>query len=99
MRTTAVRKGDGYLLNGNKIFITNGGEAEIYLVFAVTDADKKHKGITAFIVEEGTPGFSIGKKEKKLGIRSSPTTEIIMEDCYIPVENRLGEEGKALKLP
>lgn len=98
MRTTAVRKGDGYLLNGNKIFITNGGEAEVYLVFAVTDSDKKHKGITAFIVEEGTPGFSIGKKEKKLGIRSSPTTEIIMEDCYIPVENRLGEEGQGFKI-
>lgn len=98
MRTTAVRKGDGYLLNGNKIFITNGGEAEVYIVFAVTDSDKMHKGITAFIVEEGTPGFSIGKKEKKLGIRSSPTTEIIMEDCYIPAENRLGEEGQGFKI-
>ncbi|MFD1427201.1 acyl-CoA dehydrogenase [Kroppenstedtia sanguinis] len=98
MRTTAVREGDAYILNGNKIFITNGGEAEIYVVFAVTDPEKKHHGVTAFIVEKGTPGFSIGKKEQKLGIRSSPTTEIIFEDCRIPVENRLGEEGQGFKI-
>lgn len=98
MRTTAVRDGDAYILNGNKIFITNGGEAEIYVVFAVTDPEKKHHGVTAFIVEKGTPGFSIGKKEQKLGIRSSPTTEIIFEDCRIPVENRLGEEGQGFKI-
>lgn len=98
MRTTAVRDGDAYILNGNKIFITNGGEAEIYVVFAVTDPEKKHHGVTAFIVEKETPGFSIGKKEQKLGIRSSPTTEIIFEDCRIPVKNRLGEEGQGFKI-
>ncbi|OYD07977.1 acyl-CoA dehydrogenase [Paludifilum halophilum] len=98
MKTFAVRDGDDYILNGNKIFITNGGEAEIYVVFAVTDPDQKHRGITAFIVEKGTPGFSIGKKEKKLGIRSSPTTEILFEDCRIPAENRLGEEGQGFKI-
>ncbi|MFC7440105.1 acyl-CoA dehydrogenase [Laceyella putida] len=98
MKTTAVRDGDEYILNGNKIFITNGGEAEIYVVFAVTDSALKHKGITAFIVEKGTPGFSIGKKEQKLGIRSSPTTEIIFEECRIPVSQRLGEEGQGFKI-
>ncbi|SDW39759.1 butyryl-CoA dehydrogenase [Marininema mesophilum] len=98
MKTTAVRDGDHYILNGNKIFITNGGEAEIYIVFAVTDHAQKHRGITAFIVEKDTPGFSIGKKEQKLGIRSSPTTEIVFEDCRVPVENRLGDEGQGFKV-
>ncbi|MFC4077311.1 acyl-CoA dehydrogenase [Salinithrix halophila] len=98
MRTTARREGDEYTLNGNKIFITNGGEAEIYLVFAVTDAEQKHHGVTAFIVEKGTRGFSIGKKESKLGIRSSPTTEIVFEDCRIPVANRLGKEGEGFRI-
>ncbi|MBA4548100.1 acyl-CoA dehydrogenase [Thermoactinomyces intermedius] len=98
MKTTAVRDGDEYVLNGSKIFITNGGEAEIYVVFALTDPSLKHKGTTAFIVEKGTPGFSIGKKEKKLGIRSSPTTEILFEDCRIPVSQRLGEEGEGFKI-
>jgi butyryl-CoA dehydrogenase len=93
MRTTAVRKGDFYILNGSKIFITNGGEAEIYIVFA-----KMGEESTAFIVEEGTEGFSVGKKEKKLGIRSSPTVEIMFEDCKIPTENRLGEEGEGFKI-
>lgn len=98
MKTTAVRDGDDYILNGNKIFITNGGEAEIYVVFAVTDPALKHKGVTAFIVEKDTPGFRIGKKEKKLGIRSSPTTEILFEDCRIPASQRLGEEGEGFKI-
>jgi acyl-CoA dehydrogenase len=98
MKTTAVRDGDDYILNGSKIFITNGGEAEIYIVFAVTDPSLKHKGVTAFIVEKGTPGFSVGKKEKKLGIRSSPTTEIIFEECRIPKSQRLGEEGEGFKI-
>lgn len=98
MRTTAVRDGDAYVLNGSKIFITNGGEAEIYIVFAVTDPEKKHHGITAFIVESDTPGFSVGKKEKKLGIRSSPTTEILFENCRVPLENRLGNEGEGFKI-
>ncbi|TCS95549.1 acyl-CoA dehydrogenase [Hazenella coriacea] len=98
MKTTAVRDGDDYILNGSKIFITNGGDAEVYVVFAVTDASLKHKGITAFIVEKGTPGFTFGKKEKKLGIRSSSTLEIIFENCRIPVSQRLGEEGQGFKI-
>lgn len=98
MKTTAVRDGDEYVLNGNKIFITNGGEAEIYIVFAVTDLSLKHKGISAFIIEKGTPGFTFGKKEKKLGIRSSPTLEIIMEDCRIPAEQMLGAEGEGFTI-
>ncbi len=98
MKTTARLDGNEYVLNGSKIFITNGGDAEIYVVFVVTNAEKKHKGISAFIVEKGTDGFSFGKKEKKLGIRSSPTLEIIFEDCRVPVENRLGEEGEGFKI-
>lgn len=98
MKTTAVRDGDEFVLNGNKIFITNGGEAEIYIVFAVTDASLKHKGISAFIIEKGTPGFTFGKKEKKLGIRSSPTLEIIMENCRIPAEQMLGAEGEGFTI-
>ncbi|WP_066176085.1 acyl-CoA dehydrogenase [Bacillus marinisedimentorum] len=98
MKTTAKRDGDHYVLNGSKIFITNGGYADIYIVFALTDPEKKQKGATAFIVEKDFPGFSVGKKEKKLGIRSSPTTEIIFEDCRVPVENRLGEEGDGFKI-
>ena len=80
MRTTAQRDGDHYVLNGTKIFTTNGGEAETYIVFAVTDPEAAHRGVTAFVVEKGTPGFRFGKKEKKLGIRSSPTVELIFED-------------------
>ncbi|UFJ40210.1 acyl-CoA dehydrogenase [Brevibacillus humidisoli] len=98
MRTTAVKDGDDYILNGSKIFITNGGEAEIYIVFAITDPSLKHKGISAFIVEKGTPGFSMGKKEKKLGIRSSPTLEVIFENARIPAKNLLGEEGQGFKI-
>lgn len=97
MRTTAKLDGDSYILNGSKIFITNGGIAEIYVVFAVTDPTSK-KSTTAFIVESSTPGFSVGKKEKKMGIRSSPTTEIIFEDCRIPKENVLGEVGQGFKV-
>lgn len=98
-KTTAVRDGDDWLLNGSKIFITNGGEAEIYVVLARTDKDaKKHHGISAFIVEKGTEGFSFGKKEQKLGIRSSPTMEIVFENCRIPADNLLGEEGQGFKV-
>ena len=93
MKTTAKLDGDEYVLNGSKIFITNGGEAEIYVVFAVTDPTSKHKGTSAFIVESSFPGFKVGKKEKKMGIRSSPTTEIIFENCRVPKENLLGNEG------
>jgi butyryl-CoA dehydrogenase len=98
MRTTAKEDGDYYVLNGSKIFITNGGVADIYVVFALTDPTSKHKGTTAFIVESSFPGFSVGKKEKKLGIRSSPTTEIIFEDCRVPKENILGEVGEGFKV-
>ncbi|MED0935256.1 acyl-CoA dehydrogenase AcdA [Bacillus mobilis] len=98
MRTTAKRDGDHYILNGSKIFITNGGIADIHVVFALTDPESKQRGTSAFIVESDTPGFSVGKKESKLGIRSSPTTEIMFEDCRIPVENLLGEEGQGFKV-
>ncbi|KGR92459.1 acyl-CoA dehydrogenase [Ureibacillus massiliensis 4400831 = CIP 108448 = CCUG 49529] len=94
MTTNARLEGDEYVLNGSKIFITNGGEAEIYIVFAVTDPSSKHKGTSAFIVESSFPGFKVGKKEKKMGIRSSPTTEIIFDNCRVPKENLLGEEGE-----
>jgi len=98
-KTTAVKDGDSYLLNGTKIFITNGGEAETYIVFARTDkAAQKHHGISAFIVEKGTPGFSFGKKEQKMGIRSSPTYELVFENCRIPAANLLGEEGQGFKV-
>jgi alkylation response protein AidB-like acyl-CoA dehydrogenase len=98
-RTTAFRDGDGWIVNGTKIFITNGGEAETYIVLARTDKDaEKHHGISAFIVEKGTEGFSFGKKEKKLGIRSSPTMEIVFENCYLPAENLLGQEGEGFKV-
>ncbi|WP_068673842.1 acyl-CoA dehydrogenase [Oceanobacillus sp. Castelsardo] len=98
MKTTAKKDGDDYILNGSKVWITNGGVADLYIVFAKTDADAKHKGISAFIVEKGTEGFSFGKKEKKLGIRSSPTTELIFENCRIPKENMLGAEGEGFKI-
>ena len=98
MKTIAKRDGDHYILNGSKIFITNGGIADIYVVFALTDPESKQRGTSAFIVESDTPGFSVGKKESKLGIRSSPTTEIMFENCRIPVENLLGEEGQGFKV-
>jgi alkylation response protein AidB-like acyl-CoA dehydrogenase len=98
-RTTATRDGDAWVLNGSKIFITNGGDAEIYVVFARTDKNaQKHHGISAFIVEKGTPGFSFGKKEQKMGIRSSPTMELVFDNCRIPAENLLGEEGQGFKI-
>jgi len=98
MKTTAKLEGNEYILNGSKIFITNGGVADIYIVFALRDPSKKHKGTSAFIVESSFPGFSVGKKESKLGIRSSPTTEIIFEDCKVPKENLLGAEGEGFKI-
>lgn len=97
MRTNARLEGDHYVLNGSKIFITNGGVADIYVVFAVTDPESK-KGTSAFIVESTTPGFSVGKKEQKMGIRSSPTTEIIFDNCLVPKENLLGQEGEGFKV-
>jgi len=99
MQTTARKDGDGYILNGTKQWITNGGEAEIYSVFAVTDKKKGPRGISGFIVEKDTKGFSFGKKEKKLGIRTSATRELVFEDCRIPKENLIGgREGIGLIL-
>ena len=98
VETTATPHNGGYLLNGTKIFITNGAEADIILVFATTDKSLKHKGITAFIVEKGTPGFSVGKHEHKMGIRASSTVELVFEDCFVPQENRLGNEGDGFKI-
>ena len=93
-QTTAILEGDNYILNGSKIFITNGGVADTFIVFAMTDKSQGTRGISAFIVEKNFPGFSIGKKEDKLGIRASSTTELIFEDCVIPKENLVGKEGK-----
>ncbi|MDQ0339379.1 alkylation response protein AidB-like acyl-CoA dehydrogenase [Caldalkalibacillus uzonensis] len=93
IRTRAVKEGDYYVLDGNKMFITNAKEADIYITFAVTDPDKGKKGITAFIVEKDTPGLVIGKKEKKMGLNGSDTSEVIFEGAKVPVRNRLGEEG------
>jgi butyryl-CoA dehydrogenase len=98
MKTSAVLKGDEWILNGSKIFITNGGYADIYIVFAQTNSELKHKGISAFIVENDFPGFSVGKKEKKMGIRSSATTEVIFEDCRVPKNNLLGQVGEGFKI-
>ena len=98
-KTTAVLDGDEWLLNGSKIFTTNGGDADIYIVFARTDKEaEKHHGISAFIVEKGTPGFSFGKKEKKMGIRSSPTLELVFDNCRIAKDNLLGEEGQGFRI-
>jgi butyryl-CoA dehydrogenase len=98
LETTAQLRGDTYVLNGTKIFITNGAEAEIAVIFATTDKSKGYKGINAFIVEKGTKGFSVGKEENKLGIRGSSTTELIFESCEIPKTNHLGDEGKGLRI-
>lgn len=97
MTTTATLDGDVYLLNGSKNFITNGGIADIYIVFALTDPNDK-RSATAFIVEKDFPGFSVGKKESKLGIRSSPTTTLIFDDCKVPAENMLGNRGEGFKI-
>lgn len=97
-QTKAVLDGDHYILNGSKIFITNGKEADVYIIFAMTDKSKGTRGISAFIVEKGTPGFSFGTKEKKMGIRGSSTYEIIFTDCRIPKENLLGAEGKGFSI-
>lgn len=92
--TTARREGDYYILNGTKQFITNGGIADVYVIFATLDKSKGAEAITAFIVDGNTPGLIAGKKEKKMGIRASHTAQVILEDCKVPVENRLGEEGE-----
>ena len=93
-KTTAVKKGDTYVLNGNKTFITNGRYADAAVIIAVTDKSKGTHGLSAFVVEKGTAGFRPGKKENKLGLRASDTSELIFEDCVIPAENLLGAEGE-----
>ncbi|GGA46121.1 acyl-CoA dehydrogenase [Kroppenstedtia guangzhouensis] len=98
IRTRAVRKKDRYILDGSKIFITNAEAADTYITFAVTDPDQGPKGISAFIVEKDTPGFIIGKKEKKMGLGGSNTCELIFESAEIPVENRLGREGQGYEI-
>jgi alkylation response protein AidB-like acyl-CoA dehydrogenase len=98
LRTTAVRRGDHYVLNGSKQWCTNGDHADVITVFATVDPSKRAAGITAFLVERDTPGFSVGKKEKKMGIRASPTVALHFSDCAVPVANRLGAEGEGFKL-
>ncbi|HLE53530.1 MAG TPA: acyl-CoA dehydrogenase [Anaerolineales bacterium] len=98
MRSRAVREGDQYVINGRKSWVTSAPVAEYIVVFTMTAPEKKHRGITAFIVETDKPGFAVGKKEPKLGIRASATSEIVFEDYHIPVENRLGEEGEGFKI-
>ena len=97
MQTRAVDKGDHFVVNGRKLWITNGKEAEIFVLFANADPEAGYRGITAFIVEKGFEGFTVGKKENKLGIRASSTTELILEDCKVPKANVLGEVGKGYK--
>ncbi|MDB5094176.1 MAG: acdA [Candidatus Eremiobacteraeota bacterium] len=98
MRTKARRDGDDYVLDGSKIWITNGSVADVVTVFAVTDATKGPNGISAFVVEKGTPGFNVGKLEKKMGIRGSPTVELAFDNCRVPAANMLGEEGVGFKI-
>jgi alkylation response protein AidB-like acyl-CoA dehydrogenase len=98
MQTRAVDQGDHFVINGRKLWITNGKEAEIFVLFANANPEAGYRGITAFIVEKGFAGFSVGKKENKLGIRASSTTELILEDCIVPKENLLGEAGKGYKV-
>lgn len=93
-QSIAVLDGDNYILNGSKVFITNGGVADVFIIFAMTDRSKGTKGISAFIVEKGFEGFSIGKIEDKMGIRASSTAELVFKDCKVPKENLLGKEGK-----
>jgi alkylation response protein AidB-like acyl-CoA dehydrogenase len=98
MRTSARRDGDAWVLNGTKNFITNGASADITLVFAQTDAQAKHRGIAAFVVEKGTRGFSVGKLEHKLGIRGSDTAQLVFQECRVPAANLLGEVGQGFKI-
>jgi len=98
LKTTAVRRGDHYVLNGSKQWCTNGDHADVITVFATVDPSKRAKGVTAFLVEKGTPGFEVGKKERKLGIRASPTVALHFTDCAIPVGQRLGGEGEGFKI-
>jgi alkylation response protein AidB-like acyl-CoA dehydrogenase len=98
MTTTAVRKGDHYVLNGTKMWVTNGSHASVLTLFATVDRGRGHKGVTAFLVEPTFPGFALGKLERKMGIRGSPTVALHLSDCEVPVENRLGEEGQGFRV-
>ncbi len=98
MRSRAVRDGDGYIINGRKSWVTSAPVADYVVLFTMTDPEKKHRGITAFLIEANQPGFVRGKKEPKLGIRASATSEIVFEDYHCPAENRLGEEGEGFKI-
>jgi len=98
IETTAVRKGDRYILNGTKLWCSNGSNAGVITLFATMDRGKGAKGITAFLIEPGFPGFAVGKKEKKMGIRASPTVAFHLQDCEVPVESRLGAEGEGFKI-
>jgi alkylation response protein AidB-like acyl-CoA dehydrogenase len=98
MRTTALLEGDAYVLNGGKRFITNAGVATVYVVFAKTDPTKGHSGISAFVVEAGSPGFEVGRIEPKMGIKGSTTGEVFFNDCTIPASNLLGAEGEGFKI-
>ena len=97
MRTEARREGDEYVLNGGKRFITNAGVAHVYVVFAKTDPEAGHAGISAFVVEADAPGFEVGRIEPKMGIKGSTTGEIFFDDCRIPADNLLGEEGEGFR--
>jgi alkylation response protein AidB-like acyl-CoA dehydrogenase len=98
LRTTATRRGDRYVLNGTKLWCSNGSHAGVITLFATMDAGKGPRGITAFLVEPGFPGFAVGKKERKMGIRASPTVALHLQDCEVPAENRLGEEGEGFRV-
>jgi len=97
-QTTAILEGDHYVINGSKHFITNGGFADLVILFAMTDKTKGNRGITTFLVEKGTPGFSTGKEEHKMGIRATNTSELVFQDCRVPIGNRLGSEGQGFKI-
>lgn len=97
-RSRAVKDGDSYIINGTKMFITSGKNSDITVVTAYTDPDKNHNGISAFVVEKGTPGFYVGKEEEKMGLRASDTVELIFEDCRVPASNLLGEEGDGFRI-
>ena len=98
LRTTAIRRGDRYVLNGTKQFVTNGSRAGAIILFASTDPPRGEKGITAFLIEPLFPGFRVGKREEKMGLRASDTAELVLEDCQVPIENRIGEEGEGFKI-
>src|SRR4029077_8970798 len=98
LQTKAIKKGDTYVINGTKAWITNGGAADAAIVYVNTDPAKGEKGITALLVEKGTPGFKVGKEEKKLGINATACSELVFTDCAVPVANRIGNEGEGYKI-